>query len=74
MRNSCVSMGANQNNQVQMLLQIKDEKFVRTTIKSFAAYYVSVEHDPGIIRQIKERPRDGIVSETRRLLFLYSVD
>lgn len=28
MRNSCVSMGANQNNQVQMLLQIKDEKFV----------------------------------------------
>lgn len=50
MRNSCVSMGANQNNQVQMLLQIKDEKFVRTTIKSFAAYYVSVEHDPGIIR------------------------
>lgn len=28
MRNSCVSMGANQNNQVQMRLQIKDEKFV----------------------------------------------
>lgn len=50
MRNSCLSMGANQNNQVQMLLQIKDEKFVRTTIKSFAAYCVSLEHE--IIHQI----------------------
>lgn len=28
MRNSWVSMGANQNNQVQMLWQIKDEKLV----------------------------------------------